>query len=51
MQERIEKLEKQVKWLASCALILATMVLALLGLAAKSEPDSGKASSSAWIDY
>ena len=42
MQERIEKLERQVKWLGSCALILATIVLALLGRAAKSEPDSTK---------
>jgi len=42
MQERIEKLEKQVKWLGSCALILATIVVALLGLAAKSESESAK---------
>jgi hypothetical protein len=42
MQERIEKLERQVRWLGSCALILTTIVTALLGLAAKLEPDSAK---------
>ena len=42
MQQRIEKLEKQVKWLGACVLILATVVVSLLTLAAKSEPDSAK---------
>ena len=42
MQQRIEKLEKQVKWLGACVLILATVVVSLITLAAKSEPDSAK---------
>src|SRR5216683_5145136 len=42
MQQRIEKLEKQVKWLGACVLILATVVVLLITLAAKSEPDGAK---------
>jgi len=42
MQQRIEKLEKQVKWLGACVLILATVVVSLITLAAKSEPDGAK---------
>ena len=42
MQQRIDKLEQQVKWLGACVLILATVVVSLITLAAKSEPDSVK---------
>jgi hypothetical protein len=42
MQERIEKLESQVKWLGSCALLLAVTVVFLVASAATSGPDNTK---------